>query len=176
MKKLCLCLACLIMLSACRAAAPDVSPPPEETPEGGVSPIGEVTPPESGAMFDYLMDVLLADGGENSCVSPLSYKLALAMAYNGADGVTEELLQTLFGASPDDMNAWAQAYLESAKTYDGKTPDKYSPPKPELRIANSYWLRRGLESEISEDFTALLADSYNAESGRFDNKPDPINK
>jgi serpin B len=33
-----------------------------------------------------------------------------------------------------------------------------------------------LESEISEDFTALLADSYNAESGRFDNKPDPINK
>jgi len=119
--------------------------------------------PELDMTFNSLMDGLLADGGINSCVSPLSYKLALAMAYNGAQGGTAELLSELFGAPPSEMNAWAVAYMQSNK-YNG------------LQIANSFWLRKGLEKEISSEFTEILAKNYNAESGKFDTEPGPINK
>lgn len=122
-----------------------------------------------------LMDGLLADGGENSCISPLSLKFALAMAYNGAEGETAGLLQRLFGESPGELNAWASACLDTASRHDGKSIGEYSPPNAELRIANSYWLRKGLESEISKSFTGALAEHFSAESGIFDKSPGPIN-
>jgi serpin B len=168
------------MLSACSAAAPTNGGKRDAVlPSENVAQIGALKPPVLDTTLSSLMDGLLADGGSgsgSSCISPLSYKLALAMAYNGAKGDTADLLQQLFGASPDEMNAWAAAYLETAQAYDGKAVDPYAPTTPELRIANSYWLRKGLEREIAKEFTNVLTDSYNAESGRFDDKPDPINK
>jgi len=125
--------------------------------------------------FNSLCDGLLDDGGGNSCISPLSFKLALAMAYNGAVGDTYDLLSGMFGATPSRMNAWARDYMEDAKAYDGSTYDANSPVKPELRIANSYWLREGSEGEISPTFTSTLKADYDAESGTFNTKPDPIN-
>jgi serpin B len=122
------------------------------------------------------MDRLLAGSAENSCVSPLSYKFALAMAYNGADGDTLALLAELFGISPSELNVWVADYLADAKQYDGSQNDKYSLPLPELRIANSYWVRESLESEISQDFTDLLVKNFTAKSGTFDTSSKPINK
>jgi serpin B len=176
MKKLCLLLACLLVLSGCTASAPgdgsDVKPPTEND----VTRIGTVTPISLDATFGDLMDELLAEADGNSCISPLSFKLALAMAYNGAEGDTAELLQEVFGMSPDEVNAWASAYLAAAKAYDGKADNDYSPSNPELRIANSYWLRQGMEDEISEGFINTLKSGYDAESGVFDGSPDPINE
>lgn len=176
MKKLCLLLACLLALSACGTTAID-SQEQKNGPQGETELLA-YTPPVLAldTTFNSLMDGLLADGGVNSCVSPLSVKLALAMAYNGAEGSTAKLLSELFGTSQSEMNAWASAYLEQAKAYDGSKRDQYSAPNPELRIANSYWLRNGLESEILSLFTDTLRSSYNAESGKFDKNPDPINK
>jgi serpin B len=121
------------------------------------------------------MDGLLVDGGTNSCVSPLSFKFALAMAYNGAEGDTAELLAELFGVSPSKLNTWANEYLMDAKQYDVSKYDKNSKPSPELRIANSYWVRKGLEGEISKDFSGILTKNFAAESGKFDTMPGPIN-
>jgi serpin B len=128
------------------------------------------------AAFSALMDDVLADGGNNSCISPLSFKFALAMAYNGAEGDTAVLLKELFGVSPGEANAWASAYLEQAEKYDGLSRDENSPPNAELQIANSYWLREGLESEISGGFTSVLKQDYSARSDVFGTDPGPINK
>jgi serpin B len=175
MKKLCLLLACLLTLTACGKTVPTTTTP-TATANPSSSPSAQNPPPFAlDTTFNSLMDGLLADGGENSCVSPLSFKLALAMAYNGAEGGTSELLAELFGVSASETNAWAKEYLLDAKQYDGSARDEYL-PTPELRIANSYWLRKGLESEISQSFTNILAANFNAESGKFDNEPDPINK
>jgi serpin B len=182
MKKICLLLATcaigasvLLTLTACGKIAP-TTPDPSGTPQGNTEQTAYKAPQISlDTTFNSLMDGLLADGGENSCVSPLSFKLALAMAYNGAEGGASDLLAGLFGVSASELNTWAAEYLLDAKQYDGSARDEYL-PTPELRIANSYWLRKGLESEISKDFTIILAADFNAESGKFDNKPDPINK
>jgi serpin B len=125
--------------------------------------------------FNNLTDKLLADGGTNSCVSPLSFKFALAMAYNGAVGDTAELLSELFGRSPGELNAWAGGYLADAAQYDGSQDGEYSLPSPELRIANSFWVRQGLEKVIAKDFTDTLTADFTAEIGKFDKKPDTIN-
>lgn len=169
MKKLCLLIACLLMLSACGTAAQDL-----REPDNGVR--DESKHISLDTTLNSLMDGLLADGGINSCVSPLSVKLALAMAYNGAEGSTAELLEGLLGVSQPEMNDWASAYLEQVKAYDGSKSNKDSVHNPELRIANSYWLRNGHEKEISDIFTDTLEAYYEAESGKFDKKPDPINK
>lgn len=176
MKKLCLLLACLLMLSACGTVTPD-SLESENDSQNEAERLAYKPPVLAlDTTFNSLVDGLLADGSVNSCVSPLSAKFALAMAYNGAEGSTAELLSELLGTSQSEMNAWASAYLEQAKAYNGSKRDQYSAPNPELRIANSYWLRSGLESEISSLFTGTLRSSYIAESGKFDNKPEPINK
>ncbi|GHU87435.1 serpin [Clostridia bacterium] len=175
MKNLCMLLACLLTLSACAATTP-TQPDPTAAPQGNKEQTAYTPPFALDTTFSSLMDGLLADGGANSCVSPLSFKLALAMAYNGAEGGTAELLTELFGVSTGELNAWASEYLSDAQQYDGSKNGEYSPPSPELRIANSFWLRKGLESEISRDFTDMLAANFNAESGKFDKKPDPINK
>jgi serpin B len=108
-------------------------------------------------------------------VSPLLFKFALAMAYNGAEGATAELLSELFGLSPGELNAWTAGYLADAAQYDGSEKGEYSPPSPELRIANSFWVRRGLEKVIAKDFTDTLTADFTAEIGKFDEEPDPIN-
>ncbi len=177
MKKLCLLLACLLTLTACEAAAPGAQEPtqPSQSNVAQTTAPNDAAPLKPDKTFNSLMDELLADTGSNACISPLSFKFALGIAYNGAKGSTAELLSALFGVPPDEMNAWALAYLEEAKKYDGSQRDAYSPPNPELRIANSYWLRKGLEGEIAKRFTNTLTRSFHAQSGKFDKKPDPVN-
>ncbi|MDR1800652.1 MAG: hypothetical protein LBQ95_02250 [Lachnospiraceae bacterium] len=170
MRKLCLILAGILMLTACKANPNENNTNNEPEVENPGRSMNLET------SFNSLMDGLLVDGGENSCISPLSIKLALAMAYNGADGETKELLNTLFEKSPEELNEWAKAFLAAAANYDGKNADEYSAPNPELRVANSFWIRKGDEKEISKDFTEALTGNFNAESGEFNKNPDPINK
>jgi serine protease inhibitor len=119
MKKLCLLLVCLLTLTACGKTAPTTTDP-SGTSQGNAEQTAYKPPQISlDTTFNSLMDGLLADGGENSCVSPLSFKLALAMAYNGAEGGTAELLAELFGVSPGELNSWASEYLSDAKQYNG---------------------------------------------------------
>jgi serpin B len=171
-------LACFLILPACDSSSP--KPSAAEANAAASSQGGKdqtaYAPLVLDAKFHSLMDGLLAGGAANSCVSPLSFKLALAMAYNGAEGGASGLLSELFGVSKSELNSWAAEYLLNAKQYDGSRSDEYSPPSPELRIANSYWLREGLESEISQDFTDALSASFSAQSGKFDKSPDTINK
>jgi serpin B len=196
----------LTPLNSCVRIISD-NPAPIENPyitpkEPGASAI--VPPVETEGLieafgFNELMDEILANESTNAAISPLSYKFALSMAYNGATGDTAELISDLL-ASPqhrdknalepliaaDDVNAWTEAYVEWANKYKEILPE--APPEDYLfeqeasahqtdfRIANSYWVRDGMETALLHEFVDALAVFYNAESGSFDNDPAPINQ
>lgn len=85
-----------------------------------------------------LLGAATAETGDtlpNLFVSPLSVAMALAMAYNGAAGITEEAMRAtleLEGMSVDDVNASYQDLIALLTDLD---------PHVRFQIANSIWYR-----------------------------------
>ncbi|RKX30023.1 MAG: serpin family protein [Candidatus Zixiibacteriota bacterium] len=114
------------------------SAPPE--PE----PLRELTATEkqvvqSGGDFgpDFFAQVVSENPDTNVVVSPLSVAMALAMAYNGADGTTREAIQTtlaLDNLTHQEMNEAFKGLIELLVGLDDKVT---------MSIANSIWLRDG---------------------------------
>lgn len=96
------------------------------------------------------------DRAENICVSPASIWLALSMTYNGADGDTHRAMAKVLGIkgmSLDQING-ANADLMSILV----NPD----PKVELTLANSVWMRKGVN--LKEEFAKRNEETYRAET------------
>src|SRR5262249_28581124 len=91
---------------------------------------------------------------------PISITMALAMAYNGAAGVTKQEMARslkLDGMRPDEINQKTADMLKSLKSAD---------PKIELSIANSIWARKGVQ--FREDFLARNRQYFGAEIASLD--------
>jgi len=98
--------------------------------------------------------------GENILISPLSVAIALAMAYNGAEGETREAMAKTMGIdemSLEDVND-ANATLRRSLARIG--------PGVELTIANSLWARKG--SDFNADFLERNRQFYEAEITSLD--------
>src|SRR5262249_31329342 len=96
----------------------------------------------------------------NLFFSPISITMALAMAYNGAAGVTKQEMARslkLDGMRPDEINQKTADMLKSLKSAD---------PKIELSIANSIWARKGVQ--FREDFLARNRQYFGAEIASLD--------
>ncbi len=109
--------------------------------------------------FDLLSRVVAENKDTNVLVSPLSVKMALAMAANGADGETLSEFEEVLGASIDDVNS---SLFNSLQLMENNQFFK-------LSIANSLWYRdQGFL--LSKDFADVLQDSYKADvaSAAFD--------
>ncbi|MEA1898941.1 MAG: serpin family protein, partial [Bacteroidota bacterium] len=67
--------------------------------------------------FEIFREVLQSEEEEkNIMISPLSISLALAMAYNGADGETKEAMENtlhLHGLSTEDINKSYQSLINA---------------------------------------------------------------
>ena len=123
-----------------------------------------------GILFDgtpaksYFADKLNAgmDKSENYMFSPLSIKMALALAANGAEG--ETLKEILSFAEIYDVDE----YNENTK----KLIDKYANLKSvTLNVANSIWLNKDESTKnFSENYKLTLKDFYGAEAGEVTNK------
>ena len=120
-------------------------------------------------LFDQLVK---QDGGENIFISPLSVAIALAMAFNGAEGETRAAMAKSLGIeelSLEEVNDTIAA-LRSNLTRSG--------PKVELAIANSLWANPGVD--FNTDFLERNRQFYEAEitSLDFENPaaPDVINQ
>lgn len=90
----------------------------------------------------------------NIFVSPTSLYMALAMVYNGADGVTQEEIAAVLeaqGLAPEEMNK-ANASLVSKLASDSEDI--------ELNIANSIWVRE--DYTFRDSFRESSRDYYNA--------------
>ncbi|MGN7385715.1 serpin family protein [Sporosarcina sp. SAFN-015] len=111
----------------------------EPNNELGFKLINEITPDDNGNLF----------------ISPTSLLMALAMVYNGADGVTkEEIAQALQmeGVDPLDLNK-ASASLMTMLNKDTN--------EIELQVANSIWLND--QYKFQDEFANQSKDYFNAE-------------
>lgn len=143
----------ILPLAACGTPAPS----PATGDDGGVSILpaafkaaDTLNPSVSGALTGFSLDLFQrlaqADAGKNVFVSPLSVWLALGMTYNGAAGATAmgmaEALHAS-GISINDLNKDNAGLMGVLTAAD---------PKVKIAIANSIWMRKGLEGKFKQDF------------------------
>jgi serine protease inhibitor len=106
---------------------------------------------------------------DNIFVSPTSVALALAMAYNGANGTTRSAMNQalqLNGLSLDALNQSNAALNAVLETAD---------PNVQLNIANSLWARQ--EVKFNPDFLKRNRDFYQAEVATLDfNQPASVGR
>ncbi len=114
--------------------------------------------------FRLLRNVVKGSEGKNVIVSPLSVSLALAIAYNGADGDTRTAMaKTLAIPSGADFNRANRELQREIVKAD---------PSVKMEIANALWPRSGFA--INPEFLKLSRDSYDApvEALDFEKAPD----
>lgn len=121
--------------------------------------------------FKLYSQILKQDNGKNVFVSPSSVAIALAMAYNGAQGTTQQAMakaMELQGLSLSELNQ-ANATLRSLL----ENPDQ----QVQLSIANSLWARQNVP--FKPDFLERNRQFYNAKVTELDFRdptaPDTIN-
>ena len=98
---------------------------------------------------------------ENYMFSPLSIKMALALAANGAEGETRD--EILAACDIDDLDAFNQ--------YSRDMIDRYSQADIlSLDIANSIWLNTdNTDSKFAQGYKDTLAKYYDAEAAEVNN-------
>jgi serpin B len=104
---------------------------------------------------------------ENMMISPLSISVALAMAYNGADGDTKtEMEKTLKknGLTVDEINASYKMLIAALQSVDQKVV---------FEVANAIFYRNGFT--VKPDFLNINKNNYNAEVSSLDfNSPSAV--
>lgn len=98
---------------------------------------------------------------KNYMFSPLSIKIALAMAANGAEGETkEQILKALDIENIEDFNNTCKKMIENLPYSDIQ----------KLNIANSLWINKSrTNNNFSQSFTQLLTQFFKAEAQTVDN-------
>ncbi|MCD7948608.1 MAG: hypothetical protein LUG13_10080 [Oscillospiraceae bacterium] len=120
-------------------------------------------PANAETTFDFdLLSYMPQD--QNYMVSPLSLKMALAMAANGAEGATQQELLDVLGI--DDLDAYnseAKALIASLNSNE----------EVEFNLANSIWYNTdfyGLSgSGFAAPFVSTIQDSYQGVAQTIDN-------
>jgi serine protease inhibitor len=139
------------------------------SPTGGESGVTRLTESQALAArvetrttgFDFaLFSEVAGEDSGNVVLSPLSARIALAMAYNGAsDEVSEEMAYVLdfAGMSLDEVNAMMRGIIDSLLEEDTNV---------QLEMASSIWS----DDEIAflEDFRARCVQNYDAEVASVD--------
>jgi serpin B len=98
--------------------------------------------------------------GSNIFISPLSVAMALGMAYNGADGTTQQAMQEtleLHGMSLDEVNRSYRSLIDLLAGLD---------PSVQWTLANSIWYRQGFP--VEQDFLDANAEFFDAEVAPLD--------
>ncbi len=108
--------------------------------------------------FSWQMNAVMP-ADKNYMFSPLSIKLAFAMAANGADGVTRaEILKAIGVTDLDAFNLFTKDLIAEYSQND----------KVNLNISNSIWLNtdyfKGLSVDFSQSFKDKITGFYNADS------------
>lgn len=102
--------------------------------------------------FRLLSGLIAKDADQNIFISSFSVAIALAMIYNGAEDKTKEVMAAtlgLTGLSLQQINEANAAFTSMQQSLD---------PKVQLAIANSIWVRQGIEP--SAEFIHRLATYY----------------
>ncbi len=110
--------------------------------------------------FGLFQEVASDDYSGNIVLSPLSAKLALAMAYNGATGETKDAMTQVLdleGMSLEEVNEQLGNLITSLEQADEEVL---------LEIANSLWANQ--DYALRQDFVERCRESYDAEVANLD--------
>lgn len=110
--------------------------------------------------FKLFRELSAASAGENLFISPSSIITALAMTYNGADGETQRAMGKTLQLDNMRMEEVNAAFVDLLTIL--QNPD----PKVELTVANSLWVRKGVD--FYEEFLKLNQDYFQAEVTALD--------
>ncbi len=166
-------LVCLVA-SICFAVCSEVPGEPEEESEivndtpANIGIISDDTP------FDFRLFLQLVNQegiSKNLFISPTSIGIALAMAYNGAQGETKQAMAEVLGITGMTLQEVNQANALLINALDNLDE------KVQLDIANSLWAKEGME--FLPSFIKHNEDFYGAEVTNLDfsdpGAPDTIN-
>lgn len=166
--KLTLFLVLALALTGCTA----VPAPVMGKPDDSILKAFEKTTAGLNNRFGLELYTQLLEENENLLMSPVSVGLALAMAYNGADGETREAMAKVLQAQGIDLEELNKNNL--ALLYFLRTADE----KVQLNIANSLWKRQGFS--FAGEFVSRVQEFYLAAARELDfNDPkaaDTINR
>ena len=152
---------------------PDPGGPPPETPPDPAEQPPDITNMEIDSAscdfdFDLFNRIASADPAANVVLSPFSVRMALAMAYNGADGAAKEAMAKVLGfegLSLEEVNTLMYSLLSSLVQQGEEV---------QLEIANSFWGQE--EFTFYDDITEACRDYYGAELQRVDFRdPEVVN-
>lgn len=149
-----------------------------------------------GSDFDERLMAYLAEHTEGSYMaSPLSFRYALGLLLEGAEGETKaELLRALGVKSEGEwtqsclrFNYFAQLYEEffeaELKRHEnyvqhGDIPADSEAPLMALRVANSVWRNEDLDAQFTDAYRASVSGNYGAEYRSFlpSNVVDKVNE
>lgn len=91
---------------------------------------------------------------KNALVSPLSLFTALSMTANGADGETLSQMESVLGASVEDLNSFSEKYMKELASSGAY----------KVYLANSVWFRDSDKLSIEDSFLQKLNQFYRAEA------------
>jgi serpin B len=110
----------------------------------------------SGFAFNLFRELVSEDSG-NVFISPLSVSMALAMAYNGAEGTTEDAMSNTLnfgGMSMEKVNQEFSVLIQSLGNVDQSV---------DLLIGNSVWIRQEFGPNVNASFLQRVQSSYDGE-------------
>jgi serpin B len=123
--------------------------------------------------FNVFKELSIEDQNMNIFISPLSISIALAMAYNGAEGTTKDAMARALQLGNMSLEEINQGYLNLMDSLE--SVDK----QVELSIANSIWIEEKFEPKVKLDFTQRVKEYFESEAFARDfgspKTPDEIN-
>ncbi|MFC5604999.1 serpin family protein [Sporosarcina koreensis] len=152
-------LSLLLPVAGCGTSANQSSLQIAEGVEFGKMDYEKIVEPNNELGF-ILLDQIETDDNGNLFISPTSLLMALAMVYNGADGVTkEEIAQALQmeGIDPMDLNK-ANASLMTMLNKENNAI--------QLQVANSIWLNN--QYKFQDEFANQSKEYFNAQIEEID--------
>lgn len=145
-------LACLL-LCGCSASAGTTAPPKSRDLTASIDPQPVEQPTDydpsavTAAISAFSIQLLQqSDTGKNILLSPLSVLCALSMTANGAKNETLAQMETVLGTPITDLNQWFSDISQ----------------EEELILANSIWLKKQTDFQVSEEFLHTNANYYHA--------------
>lgn len=107
--------------------------------------------------FDILKELSEEDKGKNIFISPFSISMALAMAYNGAEGSTKDAMANTLQFGGMNLGKVNQGYLDLMGSLEN------ADSQLSLNIGNSVWVDKEFEPKVNQTFTKRLSTYFEGE-------------
>lgn len=146
------------------AATETGAPGTEDSPGDLPAPVDLGLTDFDNGLVEYLRLSGLRD--RSFTVSPLSFKAALALAAEGAEGETlDQLLKVLGFASLEELEAWYQTVLAGVDSFEQYFEDPWTASDDAAyQVVNSIWQNNGTPGEFLDAYVQRVGDLLRAET------------